>query len=346
MSAATRPVARLSSPGEIAAVVPLLCGFTPTQSLVVVSLRGPTGRIGLTMRFDLDWAAVDPKGFAEQVAGRLALDGAVRTVLVVLTDQAGPGQALPWRDLVDEVGDACLARGTVAQEALLVTGDRWWSYLCADAGCCPPGGTPLSGAPATPAVALVQAERVLGGRVVLASREALAATVAAPVQLAAAAAQQHLRDAVRARSGHDGACLRARDVAAARALLDHVEAGGSVGAGAAAALAVSCGDVHVRDEVATWCLDRHEPLLSLLLQVARRVVPPYDPPVLALVAWTAYAQGDGGLANVALERCLSSDPAYALGVLLRQALDRQLPPRAVRRLLTDLADPSPRRPRG
>ncbi len=343
MTAAARPVARLSSPAEIAAVVPLLCGFTPTQSLVAVSLRGPTRRIGLTLRFDLDWAAVDPPGAAQEVAERLALDGAARMVLVVLTDETGPAGAPAWRDLVDDIGDACRSRGIATEEALLVTDDRWWSYLCADAGCCPPGGTPLHAVPATRAVQLVQAERVLGGHAVLASRDELAASVAAPVLLAAAAARQHLQAAARERSGHDGASRRVQAVDAARRLLDRVEAGGSVGAAEAAALAVSCADVTVRDEVATWCLDRHEPLLSLLLQTARQVVAPYDPPVLALLAWTAYAHGDGALANVALERCLASDRAYGLGVLLQEALDRQLPPREIRRLLEQVAGPSRRR---
>src|SRR3712207_3632926 len=51
MSAAA--VARLSSPGEILAVLPSLCGFRPQESLVLMSLRGQRQRLGLTARVDL-----------------------------------------------------------------------------------------------------------------------------------------------------------------------------------------------------------------------------------------------------------------------------------------------------
>jgi hypothetical protein len=51
-------VARLSGPGEILAVLPSLCGFTPHESLVLLSLRGPRRRLGLTARVDLPDASV------------------------------------------------------------------------------------------------------------------------------------------------------------------------------------------------------------------------------------------------------------------------------------------------
>ena len=65
-------------------------------------------------------------------------------------------------------------------------------------------------------------------------------------------------------------------------------------------------DVQARDAVATLILTREDELLSLLVQVARRVVPPDDAPVCTLVAWTAYARGEGALANVALDRALAA----------------------------------------
>src|SRR4051812_6238144 len=67
MAAPDMPVVRLTSPGEIAAAVPHLCGFLPSESLVAVSLRGERHRIGLCMRLDLPPAEVD-EDVAEQVA--------------------------------------------------------------------------------------------------------------------------------------------------------------------------------------------------------------------------------------------------------------------------------------
>ena len=102
-----------------------------------------------------------------------------------------------------------------------------------------------------------------------------------------------------------------------------------------AALAVSLHDVLVRDEVATWALKRSDALLSLLEQVMRQTVPPYDAPVCTLLAWVAFARGDGSRVNVALDRALDTDPDYSMALLLRTALDGGVTPREVRRLLKD-----------
>lgn len=333
MTSAARPVARLTSPGEIAAVVPALCGFVPRESLVVISLRGPRRRLGLTMRFDLDHVLDDVSAAAAEVAGRLELDGADRAVVVVLTEAPG---ALVRLEVVDALHVACEDAGLQVDEALLVRGGRWWSYVCADPRCCPPEGTPLERAPSA-ALQLVEAEQVLQGRAVLDSREELAASVAPPVLLAEAAADQHAAAAL-----HDWAertrrlgvdAVRACSLSLAGRLLDASQVGTPVSAVDAAQLAVAVQDVVVRDEIATWCLTRHDALLAVLLQTARQVVPPEDAQVLALLAWVAYAHGDGGLANVALERCLRSDPTCSLARLLGQALDAQVPPDEVRALL-------------
>jgi hypothetical protein len=112
-----------------------------------------------------------------------------------------------------------------------------------------------------------------------------------------------------------------------------VERGGVPPDEPAADLAVALHDVAVRDEVATWALDRSDGLLALAQEVARRTAPPSDAPVCTLLAWIAYARGDGARANVALDRALGTDPEYSLAVLLRQALDGGVTPREVRRTL-------------
>jgi len=192
MPAATRPVARLTSPGEIVAVVPVLCGFPPQESLVVVSLRGPRKRVGLTMRFDLEHLGVD--GLADEVAARLEHDVATQALLLVWTQSADTTAGLVHAAEVAELTATVEGRGVVVQEALLVRAGRWWSYGCGG-DCCPAHGTPVPSAPSR-AVQAVEAAAVLDGRAVLPSREHLRASVAAPVLLAAAAAGQHLDRAV------------------------------------------------------------------------------------------------------------------------------------------------------
>src|SRR3954452_25259701 len=82
MSPAAEPVLRLTTPGDIVAAIPHLCGFTPTESLVAISLRGERKRIGLALRFDLPGVGLDEVA-ADEVAARLAFDGARAAVVVV-----------------------------------------------------------------------------------------------------------------------------------------------------------------------------------------------------------------------------------------------------------------------
>ncbi len=335
MTVAARPVARLSSPGEIVAVVPALCGFVPKESLVVISLRGPRKRVGLTMRFDLEWCRDIPTAAAE-AARRLRTDGATRAVLVVHSEEPDDA-ALAWTALVQAVEVTCDSARIDVTDALLVRAGRWWSYQCR-ADCCPAEGTPVDVAP-TAAVQLVQAEGVLDGRAVLGSRAELVASIAPPVLVAAVSARQHLDRAVDswldrfAREGREG--VRSHGLAVARAALDRTLCAEGLSLPEAAELAIAVQNVHVRDEVATWALTRHDALLSALTQTARLVVPPDDAAVCALLGWVAYAQGDGGLANVALARALTSVPDYSLALLLSAMLQGQVPPQDVRKLLRD-----------
>lgn len=322
-SRSDRPVARLSSPGAIVATLPSLCGFPPEDSLVLLSLRGERRRIGLTARLDLPPPDAEG-GAADLLAERMRLDGAREAVVVVLSDERRP-------ELVQAVGEALAGRAIDVHEALHVADGRWWSYECSSS-CCPAEGTPVP-----PPPTLVEAQRALAGRAVLASRAELVASLAAPTSLAAERAGQALDDAAEQWVGHwaadpDEACVAA--VRQARRLLDAVGSGRPVDLAEAAALTVALHDHRVRDEIATWSLRRSDALLSLLEQTARQVVPPFDAPVCTLLAWVAYARGDGSRVNVALDRALETDPAYSLASLLRTAFDGGIAPRQVRRMLT------------
>jgi hypothetical protein len=315
----TASAARISSPTEIAALVPHLVGFVPEESLVLVCLRGPRRRVGLTMRVDLAECADAPSAAAALV-GRAAHEQAVAAVLLVYTE--GPDR---HDELVDEVDEALASAGVALQDALLVRSGRWTSYLCGDKRCCPAEGTPLEDAP-SPALQLVQAEQALRGRVVLPSRDQLVAELAPPASAGGcAAAAEALSSDVRARGRiavqTDAVAAWAAAVAAAedpRAVPD------------AERLAVSLQDVQVRDRVLAWAPDRPEPLGRLLRAVARAAPPPYDAPACTMLAVVAWVQGDGALANVALDRALLAEPTYPLAVLVREALDQQVPPSVVR----------------
>ncbi len=336
------PVIRLTTPGDIAAAVPYLCGFVPTESLVAISLRGDRKRIGLTLRIDLPHGG-DEKA-ADEVAARLAHDGAAHVVLVLYTGASGP---LPRAALVESITAAVELRGMAVMEALLVREGRWSSYSCSRPACCPPEGTPLG------VVDALAAEAAYDGRAVLRDRAELVAVLAPPVLLAARAAEQRLDQAMVRWLAE----LAERGLGAARS--SAVEAFGCAASAGrvreedADALVASLQDLSVRDEVATLALDHSEGLLAVLLELARRSVAPYDVPVCTLVALVSWVRGDGALANVALDRALDgdpscTDPSCTMAGLLRAGLDRQLPPTAVKDWLREtrrVLQPRPRRRR-
>lgn len=322
-SVSHRPVAKLSTPGDVVATIPSLCGFLPRDSVVVLSLRGPRRRVGLTIRLDLPGPRAEAAA-AQMLAERVAHDGGSAAVVVVY------GRARR-QELVAQVSAALEQRGISVAESLHVDDGRWTSYAC-HRSCCPDEGTPLPAAPA-----LVQAQRALEGRAVLGSREELVRSMAPPAFLQARERLQALQQAERVwlerLAGIGEQAVGAQVLQGVRAALDDAAQGRSLTPGVAAGLAIGLHDVRVRDEVATWSLKRSDALLTLLEQLVRLTPPPYDAPACTLLAWVAYARGDGSRANVALDRALSTDPAYSLALLLRTALDGAVPPREVRRVL-------------
>ena len=310
MTAASRPsTARLRTPGDVAAVIPALCGFHPRDSVVVLSLRGPRRRLGLTMRLDLP-PAEQVDDVAVALLARVRQDGGRAAVVAVFCDEGRRA------DLVEALVAAGEDIAAPVVEAVHVACGRWTSYLC-EGDCCPPEGTPVGHAPA-----LVQAEQALDGRAVLASREELVQSLAAPAPDTCRAAVV----AARAAAAPDG-------LQRAATALDVVADGGLVDLATAAQIAVLLHDVRARDAVVSWSLDRADAVLALVEQVARQVGPPDDAPVCSVLAWVAYARGDGARAAIALDRALRADPCYSLALLLQAALDGALPPEEIRRAM-------------
>jgi len=215
----------------------------------------------------------------------------------------------------------------------------------------------------------------MAGQVALAGRSELAATVAPltgpardAVREATSRAEQRMvslqlsayRDRLPAREpsgrGRDRACDRASDracdqrvtegVPLIQSLIQSLLARGSVAEFLAdddlvAWLGVVLTHVRVRDEA--WVRidpDHPQPHIELWREVVRRVEEPYVAGPACLLAYAAFVGGDGGLANVALDRADQADPQYTMAGLLRDVMQAGLPPTAVRLRMTpeDLAE--------
>ena len=334
-AAGGRTVVRLRGPDDVLGVLPWRLGFHPRESLVVVVLEGSRLRDRLVMRLDLPLAE-DEAAVARDTARRAAQAGADAVLAVVYTAAPDVGGELPRCDLVDDLAGALDDHEVELCEAMLVRGGRRWSYLCRDLGCCPTEGVPLPDRP-TAAADAYAAEAVGQGATVLPDRESLRGrvepsdhAVARAVRVQAAGELDEMVDRAQA-SGGGGM----RTVAAARlALLRERYADGDrePPSGLDALLvAVLLHDTRVRDGLMTAALDDDaDTLLELLGQVARLVDDDVAAPVCTVLAWLAYAAGDGALALVAVERALRADPGATMARLLLDGIDRMVRPAELR----------------
>jgi len=86
----------------------------------------------------------------------------------------------------------------------------------------------------------------------------------------------------------------------------------------------------------------------LWTDLVRRAQPGYVAAPASLLAVTAWQEGNGALANIALDRALTDTPGYSMAVLLRDALDAGVPPSLATPPMTpeQLAASYDRRPAG
>ena len=326
------PVRKLRSPADVIDAVPYLVGFHPSDSLVLLSLRGARKRLGLTARVDLP-APGSEAPLAAYVAGALKRDEA-RSAYAVLYRTAGEPRPGPADEQIGSALSAAFeGQGIEVEDIVLVLGGRFWSLLCRNPACCPAEGRAVHRPGSTP----MAAHLVLEGRAPFASRAAMVSLLHPPD----AAESERLRPLVKAAARRVPA--RRDSLAWGRwhrettRLLDDVVArrvddASPLGDQELATLLACVRDVHVRDHMDAYVgTDRADTAIALWIEMVRRAPPGFEVAPATMLAWAAYHGGNGGLANIALDRALHGDPSYTLALLLRQALDHAIPPRAWRR---------------
>ncbi|HEX4087447.1 MAG TPA: DUF4192 domain-containing protein [Trebonia sp.] len=325
---------RVGSPLTLLAVVPGLLGFEPADSIVVIGTGQPGAEVQLTLRYDL------PDPAAPRAVAAVA-DGVVR----VLTAQCITTAAAVGYGTVGAVSPVVAALRSRAAEAeieltemIRAQDNRYWSYVCADPDCCPPGGTPfdLSDHPVTRAFAACE-------RRVLASRQELAASIAAVGGEQAAAMRLAVRKAERQIAARLGRMPRVSRRIGGRRLVAAVgqpmvadairrcRAGDALGPESAAWLTVALRELRVRDDAWARMVPEHNAAHTRLWAELTRLAPPgYVAAPASLLAFVAWQAGDGALANVALDRALADSRRYSMARLLRRALDCGAPPSVAR----------------
>jgi hypothetical protein len=331
----------LSGPDSIAASIPFIVGFTPRDSLVVMWLHD--GRVRLTMRMDLPPAHAAPHDWADAVmAHRSFNEEVILCVIPADADSARESNGeLHSRELISAMLEQLSETDCQVRDALLLSEQCWWSYLCEEPECCSPAGTPLD----LEIAEKVAAQFVFAGVGRLPDRDAVIA-VCAPDPVRQAANRSSVREAARARFQRLG---QAGDRAlewdtwrdgAIRLVLESLIDNPAAGSGSEAEILLALCDVRVRDTV-LWEIahsNEHDPhrafeaAAALLRGAPVGVIAPIGT-VTALLGWLI---GDGVRAMAALDRVWDEDPDYSLAELLGRSINAGLPPTSWREMMSGL----------
>lgn len=316
-----RSTLTVRTPADLLAAVPYLIGFHPADSVVVVGIAGH--KVLFAARSDLPPPGDDVQsrasavGLAEMVARQAVEDATV----------IGYGEAHRITPTVLRIGDALRRQNVRVLDVLRVTDGRYWSYLCDEPGCCPDDGTPYS-----PEHSVIAAQATYAGAVVLPDRQALVAQLA-PVTGEARAWMTASTERAEKRLAGVPEAEFARSVRrSGRALVREAErryrAGRLLTDDEVAWLGVLLVDTSVRD-YAWERIGVEDWRLRLWTDVLRRVEPAYVPAPAGLLGFTAWRQGLGTQAQVAVDRALAVNEGDRMALLLAEILDYGLPPSAL-----------------
>jgi len=311
MTAPTTPRLTFTArtPGDVLALVPVVLGFTPRDSVAMLTFGAGHP---FHARVDLPDDASELPELVQVLLEPARLHRVRRVFFVVYTDDAElAGRAAA------ELAHAFDGAGITVIEVLRADGERWWPAEGTRPGV-PPSGVAydLSSHP-------FSAQAVLDGRVLHASREELRATlVPDPARVG------------RVVAGLAGATGDPTDVGPAADVVGevvsrHCRDGTTPTDAEVARLLRGLLDADVRDAACTG-LSRATARshVAFWTDVLRRSPEPLVPGPAAILALAAWQSGDGALAWCALDRCAEVDEDHPLAGLVVQVLERALPPDA------------------
>ncbi len=321
------PEFHINRPGALIAALPAVLGFAPEKSLVLVSLED--GRMGAVLRADLSAELTGNIGRLAEVA---AASGA-QTVVAVVVDADGalcPMCNDEYRQLCEALTEALRDHDIGVYAAHVVdrveAGGSW--HCVDDCG--------VRGVVEDPRASPLAAAAVLDGRRLYARRSDLQAVVSVTdvtrtAGLAGLISECSPRRDADWKADPDG-CGR-RDVENVLDAAERVYAGADLGDAEIAKIACGLTDVAVRDTLYALAVGARAGQAETLWAVLSRTLPDrWRVEALALLAFSAYARGDGPLAGLSLEAALRIDPDHRMAGMLDTALQSGMRPDQIREL--------------
>jgi hypothetical protein len=317
----------LNRPGALIAALPAVLGFVPENSLVLVSLDG--GELGSVLRVDLSTELADRVGHLAEIAAAAEPEAAI--AVIVNADGAHCPQCnAEYRQLCDVLTEALSTHDIVLWAAHVVdrvaAGGRWH---CVD-------GCGCGGVIDDPSASPLAAAAVLDGRRLYPRRADLQAVIAVDdsarsAELAVVVGRQAAARAAAHRVDAAGCCRR--DVENAMTAAARVTGGESLPDAQLARLGCALTDADVRDTLYALAVGESAGEAESLWALLARTLPePWRIEALVLLAFSAYARGDGPLAGVSLEAALRCDPGHRMAGMLDTALQSGMRPEDIREL--------------
>ncbi len=299
----------IRSVADMLAMVPHLLGYHPDDSLIVIATAN--NKLAVACRVDLPCG---PDDLAQLLPALQKVDTTHLILIGYGTDEA-------IAPAIRTGHEVFTTAGLEVFDALRVFQGRYWSYLCANPDCCVPQGTPFD--PSTNPLAL---HAIVGGSSPFPDRRSVAASID-PIGGPERAAMVEATTAARRRLTDRHAAVIQGRAALANAAMRH-QAGQRCTDEEAAWLSVLLTVLPVRDHA--WATATRQPWhLTLWRDLTRRAEPDLVAAPAALLAFSAWMAGDGGLAHLAVDRALTADPHYRMALLIRQALRDGIPPAAL-----------------
>jgi hypothetical protein len=317
----------LTSAHDLITAVPFLIGFHPTDSVVLISVKD--GAIGLAMRIDvparLDSDAID------LLAHHFIRDEAEAALLVAyMPDTRDDGDSL-----LISLGAGLMRNGLHIQESIVVRGGRYRSIICRDSTCCPPAGK------AMPEIdkSEIAAEHVIAGIPMPYSDIADLIETIAPEASSFNLSWTDEVTRFRIEEDAEGLTELRRDgVDTMDLLLDEYRMGkGPSDRVLVARMIGRMSDVQVRDyAMGVHNEDTYDLYFTMWRELLRLAPRGYVAPIACIVAAMAYENGDGALAQKALDRAFADDEQYPLASLLRRVFNAGWPPESFSQMRAEL----------
>jgi hypothetical protein len=317
----------VKTPHDLLAAVPFLIGYHPTDSLVLISVKSDS----LEMAMRVDFPINPPEGAYQLLASHLKRDHAEGALLVAYEPKGsdlGP-------EVLRNAADAVAALEIPIRELMLVRNGRWKSLICSDEKCCPPDGNPIEDFENS----RITAEQVANGKVLpFLDSEGLTHSIS-PTLFAKDINWNAQVIGFRIDPEATNLNELQRDGAESVLLLAdfYMQNGFCKDYDLIARVLGRLTDVQVRD-FALGCHD--EKSLNAYWAMWRdllRIAPPkFVAPVASLFAAIAYENGEGALAQRALDRAIEDEPEYSLARLLRRVFSSGWPPSGFAQLRAEL----------